>query len=100
MRPGGLSDAQRGDALAAADTAAVLMLALRTDPGGDGWLDPAVSNRAEIHQATGMVLAQLGISAQEALARMRAHAFAEQRLLADVAEDVVARRLRFSENMR
>ncbi|HEX4253127.1 MAG TPA: GAF and ANTAR domain-containing protein [Pseudonocardia sp.] len=100
LRPGGLSDAERRDALAAADTAAVLMLALRTDPGGDGWLDPAVGNRAEIHQATGMVLAQLGVSAQEALARMRAYAFAEQRLLADVAQDVVARRLRFTEDMR
>ena len=43
-----------------------------------------------------MVLAQLGISATDALARMRAYAFAEQRLLGDVAHDVVARRLRFA----
>jgi hypothetical protein len=43
--------------------------------------------------------AQLGIGAAEALARMRAHAFVEQRLLIDVARDVVLRQLRFTENM-
>ena len=32
------------------------------------------SSRAEIHLATGMVLAQLGISATGALARLRGHA--------------------------
>jgi AmiR/NasT family two-component response regulator len=59
-----------------------------------------VARRAEIYQATGMVLMQLEISATEALARMRAYAFAEQRLLIDVARDVVARRLRFTEEMK
>jgi hypothetical protein len=99
LRPGGLSQVQRGDLLAAADIAAVLLLELRTGSGADGWLDPAVSHRAEIHQATGMVLAQLGVSATEALARMRAYAFAEQRSLGEIAGDVVARRLRFSRDM-
>jgi AmiR/NasT family two-component response regulator len=56
--------------------------------------------RPEIHQATGMVLAQLGIGPEEALARMRAYAFAEQRLLIDVAKDLVARRLQFTEEMK
>lgn len=37
-----------------------------------------------------MVLAQLGISAENALARLRAHAFAEQRPLVDVARAVVS----------
>ena len=46
-----------------------------------------------------MVLAQLGVSATEALARMRGYAFVEQRLLIDVARDVVSRRLRFTEEM-
>ena len=53
--------------------------------------------RAEVHQATGMVSVQLGVSLAEALVRLRAHAWAEDRLLADVAADVVARRLRFGE---
>ena len=43
-----------------------------------------------------MVLVQLGVSATDALARLRAYAFVEQRLLIDVARDVVARQLRFT----
>jgi GAF domain-containing protein len=110
-RPVGLSDAQRADAMAAVDTAALMMLTLRTEPTtptdpadlpdvadwGAAWLDPPIAARAEIHQATGMVLAQLDISATDALARMRAYAFAHQRLLVDVAADVVARRVSFTE---
>ena len=60
----------------------------------------AAGHRAEIHQATGIVLAQLGVSAPQALARLRGYAFVEQRLLIDVARDVVARRLQFTEEMR
>jgi hypothetical protein len=98
--PGALVDAQLWDALSAADTAALMLLGLRTDPGdgAGGWLDHAVGHRAEIHQATGMVLMQLGVSAAEALARMRGHAFVHDRLLIDVARDVVARRLVFTED--
>ena len=102
IAPGGLSELQWRDALAAADIAALIMLGQRTDPGKDGdggWLDPALGHRAEIHQATGMVLVQLGISATDALARLRAHAFVHQRLLIDVARDVVARRLVFTPDM-
>jgi hypothetical protein len=99
---GGLSPEQSRDALSAADVAALMMLGVRTEPGedgDDGWVDPVVSGRAEIHQATGMVLAQLDVSAEVALARMRAHAFVEQRLLIDVARDIVSRKLRFTDDM-
>lgn len=96
--PGSLSPEQSRDALSAADAAALMLLGLRTDPGDELAWDRSWSNRAEIHQATGMVVAQLGISATDAFARLRAHAFAEQRLLADVARDVVARRLHFSKD--
>ncbi len=97
--PGALSAAQMRDALSAADAATLILLGLRSDPGDDdqAW-DRSWGNRAEIHQATGMVVAQLGISAADALARLRAHAFAEQRLLGEVARDVVARRLRFTKD--
>jgi len=107
--PGSLSDLQRRDALAAADTAALMLLGQRTDPHGDGapggdrvaggWLEHAFGHRAEIHQATGMVLVQLGISATDALARLRGYAFVHHRLLLDVARDVVERRLVFTEEM-
>jgi GAF domain-containing protein len=73
-QPGALEDDQLRDAMASADTAALMMLGLRTEPdqGGAGWLDHAVASRAEIHQATGMVSVQLDVSTPEALARMRA----------------------------
>jgi GAF domain len=115
LTAGGLSAAQYRDALSATDIAALLMLGQRTDPtlgvelgvelGEDSgisqsWLNESSGHRAEVHQATGMVLAQLEISATEALARLRAHAFVEQRLLIDIAHDVVSRRLRFTREMR
>jgi len=104
VAPGALSDAQCRDALAAADAAALMLLGLHALPpgpvegggAGDTWLDHLLDNRAEIHQATGLVIVQLRISASDALARLRAHAFSEQRLLIDVARDVVAGRLYFT----
>jgi hypothetical protein len=42
-----------------------------------------------------MVAAQLDINAGHALIRLKAHAFGNGRPLAAVAEDVVARKLRF-----
>ena len=98
--PGPLSAAQLRDAISAADAAALMLLGLRTDPDPDGdaaW-DRSWSKRAEIHQATGMVVAQLDISPTDAFARLRAHAFTEGIPLGDVARDVVARRLRFTKD--
>jgi hypothetical protein len=42
-----------------------------------------------------MVMIQLGVSLAEAMSRLRAHAYAHERRLGDVARDVVARRLEF-----
>jgi GAF domain/ANTAR domain len=53
-----------------------------------------VGRRAELFQAQGMVMVQLGVSIAEALVRMRAYAFAENRRLDDVACDIVQGRLR------
>ncbi|WP_043667454.1 GAF and ANTAR domain-containing protein [Streptomyces xylophagus] len=67
-----------------------------TAPGPDrmpAW--PTGLNRPVVHQATGMISVQLGVSIQEALLRLRAHAYGSERPLGEVAEDVVARRLRF-----
>jgi hypothetical protein len=58
-------------------------------------LDEAIEDRAELFQAPGMVMVQLGVSIGEAMARMRAYAYAENRRLSEVARDTVARRLRF-----
>jgi len=49
----------------------------------------------EVHQATGILLVQLGLTADESFAQLRAYAFAAQRPIRDVARDVVERRLDF-----
>jgi hypothetical protein len=58
------------------------------------WWDQPLSAR-EVHQATGMIVAQLGITARDAYARMQGLAFAQGRMLNEVANAVVNRRLRF-----
>jgi len=57
---------------------------------------PSINNRREVHQATGMVLAQLGISAADAALLLRAHAYSSGRSVAEVANDIVERRLDFA----
>jgi GAF domain-containing protein len=99
---GPLNPAAVTDALALADSVTIALLdrsfsdADRADQAPLGWAAP-VTFRAEVHQATGMISVQLGVSLAEALVRLRAHAWSGDRLLADVAADVVARRLRFDD---
>jgi hypothetical protein len=49
----------------------------------------------QVLQASGMISIQLGVGVDEALVRLRAHAYAHDRRITDVARDVIARRLRF-----
>lgn len=74
--------------------------ALLHDPGvhGEGVPGEAWSNRAQVHQATGMVVAELGVGVDDALALLRAHAFSDDSDLEDIADRVVRRELRFSES--
>ncbi len=100
-RPGGLSTHELADALAFADTAGMLLLdaaaGTQPDTADLAWQrDDPTAHQAEVHQATGMILVQLGVSAEAAFARLRAYAYAHDRRLGDVARDVVARRLRFT----
>ncbi len=73
--------------------------ALLRDPLLDAGLTDsgAWSSRAAIHQATGMVIAQLRLGPEDALAILRAHAYAHETTLAEIAEQVVSRRLDFSQ---
>lgn len=69
-------------------------------PGPDAIPDwPTGLNRPVVHQATGMISVQLGVPIQEALLRLRAHAYGSERPLGEVAADVVARRLRFGDEL-
>lgn len=97
-RPGPLSDDQHADALVMADVAAQAVLVLQAN-APPGKLAAALEEGADfhyvVHQASGMVAAQLEVSVGQALIRLRAHAFANDRPLAEVGTDVVARKLRF-----
>lgn len=74
----------------------VVGAALVTDGAAQDEVDTGPwASRAEVHQATGMVVAQLKISPDDALAMLRAHAFAHQTTLSDLAAAVVDRRVRF-----
>jgi hypothetical protein len=98
-RPGPLSDGQHADALVMAGVAArwVLEVQAGAPPGGLAEeLEVGADFRFVVHSAAGMVAVQLGVSVSEALIRLRAYAFSNDRLLHAVAGDVVDRTLRFS----
>jgi len=98
-RPATLTDDQVGDATTLATICArqVLRRSLADQPqpgpddDGDGF------SRREVHQATGMVLAQLGVSAADAHLVITGYAFARGRTVREVSADIVARRLDFAE---
>ncbi|MGZ5399670.1 MAG: GAF and ANTAR domain-containing protein [Nocardioides sp.] len=56
-------------------------------------LSDGPGTRLEVYQAQGMVMVQLGVRPDEALGRLRAYAYAHERRLSDVADDVIGRRL-------
>jgi GAF domain len=96
--PGDLGASELTRALLAADAAALALLRMDAD-GNDAFADNADSRstfQLQVHQATGMVQVQLGVKTEEALLMLRARAFASGRTIAEVAIDVVARRIRFS----
>jgi len=97
-RAGPLTGDQLRQAFAFTDLAVRTLLDGQDDaiPGAaaDG-LDEAIEHSAELFQAQGMVMVQLGLPLAEALVRIRAYTYAENRRLTDVARDIVARRLRF-----
>lgn len=64
----------------------------RPDPD----LGEALHIRTDVYQAQGMVMVDLGVSLTEALARMRAYAYADGHDLNGLAADIVARRIRLT----
>ncbi|MGV9251701.1 GAF and ANTAR domain-containing protein [Streptomyces sp. NPDC003697] len=76
-----------------------LMSLLRGDTddaqGQRSWLNGLATDQDEVYQAIGMIMAQLGAAADEALARLRARAFVEGRTALDVAREVIRHRKRF-----
>lgn len=95
---GGLTDDQHADALVMTQVIArwVLQVQATAPPGQVAEaMGQDFDLHAVVHNAAGAVSVQLEVSITEALIRLRAYAFANDRSLQSVAEDVVARRLRF-----
>jgi len=101
-RPGGLTASQLAAALTAADAAALALLHLSTGRP-DSFADATgvrAASQMQVHQATGMVRVQADVTIEVAFLMLRARAFAAGRPVADVAKDVVERRLRFPKEER
>lgn len=97
--PGPLTTAQHDDCLVMTDVLTGTVLSWQTTAEEvPVELEPAVAYRAQIHQAAGMVAVQLQVSTDEALARIRAHAFAHGVSVDRVAADIVERRLRLTDD--
>ena len=100
-RPGAMNEEDVAQSLTFAAIARTAVLDGQHDAPVNGvpnGFDESPGYRAEVFQAQGMVMVQLGVTLAEALLRLRAHAYANDRTLADVARDVVARALRFDQD--
>jgi hypothetical protein len=106
--PGGLRGNSLIGGLMAAELAALPLLEMisaeaalqalgSTEPA---WKQLSSLARVEVYQATGMVMVQLGVGPAEALARMRAHAFASGLTASQVAWSIVERELSLEADRR
>jgi hypothetical protein len=87
-RAGVLSTEELAEALSFADAATLLLLHEQASTAPSSAV-PVLDDRAEVHQATGVVSVQAAVSLAEALVLLRARAFADQRPLGDLARDVL-----------
>ncbi|MFD4693695.1 GAF domain-containing protein [Streptomyces sp. NPDC058463] len=96
--PGPMTGQQMDDALALAGALTLQFL------GGEGmqlrsWTDEqpgAELHRAVVHQASGMLSVQLGLSLGQSLLRLRAYAYGHDTSIVEAAQDIVSRRLRLN----
>lgn len=94
---GDLTDRQLAEALAFADAATAVLLRLQARAGPDdlNGLADLLEDRTDVHVATGMVSEQTGRDLASALVLLRAHAYAAETPILEVARRVVARTLQF-----
>jgi hypothetical protein len=102
IQPGRLAGDDLAGAVVAAEIAGIPLIDLMADdlqaavndPESNAWVELHTLSRAEVSQATGMLVAQLGVEPAEALVRLRAHAYFTGRAATDVARDILDRRLK------
>lgn len=98
---GELTRAQHEDSLAVTRVLTETVLSLQDSVAAGSLaakLDVAVGYRAEIYRVSGMVAVQLQIHPDDALIRIRGHAFAHEIPVSAVAAEIVARRLRLPDD--
>jgi ANTAR domain/GAF domain len=103
-RPGRFEGEQFAATIVAAELAGIPLLDLLdgdqqaavSDPNSNAWAELNALSRAEVSQATGMLVAQLGVEPAEALVRLRAYAYSTGGSATDVARDILDRRLKLA----
>lgn len=99
-RPGPLAPPDLALAVTFAEVAVSTLLddhRQATDRGRADGLSDVFGSRAELFQAQGMVMVQIGGSITDAMATIRAYAYANDRPIAEVAADIVTRRIAFTD---
>lgn len=97
-QPGELAEEALADSLVLASIATESLVEGQgeaDDGAAPGGVEQALESRFAVYQAQGMVMVQLAVPLDEAMARLRAHAYANSRTLGSIARDIVARTLTF-----
>lgn len=95
--PGILSAGALSQALTFAEVAVEALLEGQEHaPAGatEATLERALDSQLAVYQAQGMAMVDLGVSLEDAMARLQGHAYAQGRSLQEIGRDVVAGRLR------
>lgn len=100
--PGALSTRDLAEALSFADAATAILLHLQSQarPDGDDVVGIGmhlVEDRAEVHQATGFIAERADVSMTDALMLLRARAYASDRLVTDLARDILSEVVQFTQ---
>jgi hypothetical protein len=97
LRPATLSPGSvaRGSALAASAARVILSRAVAELDATDAMPEDGPYSRREVHQATGMVAAQMRVSVADALLVIKGHAYAAGEPVMHIAGEILARRLSF-----
>jgi hypothetical protein len=90
-------DVAHAEDLASAAVEILLRLQLERPDAADGTFPAGWAATSGVHQATGMVMVQLGVDASAAFAALRARAYREGTTLQELAREVLARRQRLDE---
>jgi hypothetical protein len=98
VRPRSLDEGElsRAVALAADVSRTVLRQAIEQSGLEEASSVARPMSRRRIHQATGFVIAQLDVSAEDAELLIQARAFAEGRTMLEIADEILTRRRRFA----